>query len=129
MKRTRKKHNAVIKLLPVVDPVRMNAELTCQLSDRPVPPRGGERFLRRRRACWERGVSKSVVLLTGTEGSNPSPSSGESGTNSSSTLHHLRGRHCCRAQREISAPSPLTGVMIGDGRVTPKVIWFSVGIV
>src|SRR6202035_5089890 len=43
----------------------MNAELTCQLSDRPVPPRGGERFLRRRRACWERGVSKSVVLLTG----------------------------------------------------------------
>ena len=65
MKRTRKKHNAVIKLLPVVDPVRMNAELTCQLSDRPVPPRGGERFLRRRRACWERGVSKSVVLLTG----------------------------------------------------------------
>ena len=29
------------------------------------------------RACWERGVSKSVVLLTGTEGSNPSPSSGE----------------------------------------------------
>ena len=65
MKQTRKKHNAVIKLLPVVDPVRMNAELTCQLSDRPVPPRGGERFLRRRRACWERGVSKSVVLLTG----------------------------------------------------------------
>ena len=68
MKRTRKKHNAVIKLLPVVDPVRMNAELTCQLSDRPVPPRGGERFLRRRRACWERGVSKSVVLLTGDRG-------------------------------------------------------------
>jgi hypothetical protein len=31
--------------------------------------------------------------------------------------------------REISAPSPLTGVVIGDGRVTPKVIWFSVGIV
>jgi hypothetical protein len=30
------------------------------------------------RACWERGGSKSVVLLTGTEGSNPSPSSGES---------------------------------------------------
>ena len=55
----------MIKLLPVVDPVRMNAELTCQLSDRPVPPRGGERFLRRRRACWERGGSKSVVLLTG----------------------------------------------------------------
>ena len=46
MKRTRKKHNAVIKLLSVVDPVRMNAELTCQLSDRPVPPRGGERFFK-----------------------------------------------------------------------------------
>jgi hypothetical protein len=28
----------------------------------------------------------------GTGSSNPSPSSGESGTNSSSTLHHLRGR-------------------------------------
>jgi hypothetical protein len=28
----------------------------------------------------------------GTESSNPLPSSGESGTNSSSTLHHLRGR-------------------------------------
>ena len=25
-------------LLPVVDPVRMNAELTRQLGDRPVPP-------------------------------------------------------------------------------------------
>jgi hypothetical protein len=37
-------------------------------------------------------------ISRGTEGSNPCPSSGESGTNSSSTLHHLRGRHCCRAQ-------------------------------
>ena len=28
----------VQQLLPVVDPVRMNAELTRQLGDRPVPP-------------------------------------------------------------------------------------------
>ena len=96
MKRTRKKHNAVIKAKDCGGGgggERTIAELASEFG---VHPNGIYNWKKQlldgaasvfeggggARACWERGVSKSVVLLTGDrEGSNPAPSSAESATN------------------------------------------------
>jgi hypothetical protein len=52
-------------LLPVVDPVRMNAELTRQLGDRPVPPdrrqTGAAAYFRQGRILFIAAVSAACV--------------------------------------------------------------------